>query len=482
MDVIRQSLVDPVSNLLWNYVLVYVLLGAGLWFTVRTRFVQVRLFGQMLRTLKGSRTADGGITSFQAFAVGLASRVGTGNIAGVAIALTLGGPGAVFWMWVVAAVGMATALVEATLAQVYKQRTSDGKFVGGPAYYIQRGLGSRTGAVVFAVLLIGTFGFAFNMVQANTITDVLRNAHGVSPQWSAVVLGALAAPVLFGGVTRVARVAEKVMPPLALVYVLLALVICVVNIDQLPSVLTDIVRGAFGLEEALAGTAGGLAAAMLNGAKRGLFSNEAGMGSAPNAAATATVAHPVRQGLIQSLGVFVDTMVICSATAFIVLVSGVYTPGVTGEAAGAALTQQAVAASLGDWTIWLMSVLVFVFAFSSVLGNYSYAEVNLTLLTTGRTALTVFRLAVVAAVVLGGVVALDTVWAVADVAMALMALVNLTAILLLGRVAFALLKDWEVQHRTGEEPVFVAAGNPHLPDDLEGTVWTGGVPEVRVHR
>ncbi|MGD9954727.1 MAG: alanine/glycine:cation symporter family protein [Candidatus Nanopelagicales bacterium] len=474
MDVIRQSLIDPISTILWNYVLVYVLIGAGIWFTVRTRFVQVRLFPEMVRTILGSRTgSEGGISSFQAFAVGLASRVGTGNIAGVAIALTLGGPGAVFWMWVVAAVGMATGFVEATLAQLYKVKWPDGSFRGGPAYYIQNGLGSRRWGMVFAVLLVFTFGVAFNMVQSNTIADVLASAHTVDQRWSALVLAALTAPVVFGGVRRIAKVAELVLPVFALLYVLLAVLIVLTNLSALPTVFSDIIKGAFGLDASLAGVAGGITAAMLNGAKRGLFSNEAGMGSAPNAAATATVSHPVKQGLIQSLGVFVDTMVICSATAFIILVAGpdVYSPGETSDSAGASLTQTAVAASLGDWTTWLMTLLIFVFAFSSVLGNYSYAEVNLDFLGAEERGLTIFRVVVILAVASGALVALESVWALADVAMGLMALVNLTAILLLGKWAFGALADWQRLRRTDEPQVFVSSGNPALPGALPGDVW-----------
>lgn len=470
MDFIQESLIDPVSNFLWNYVLIYVLVGAGLFFTLRTRFVQVRLFGQMVKGLRSSGVTGDGISSFQAFAIGLASRVGTGNIAGVAIAITVGGPGAIFWMWVVAAIGMATALVEATLAQVYKRRKG-GTFVGGPAYYIQRGLGSRAGAVTFAVILILTFGLVFSMVQANTITDVAYSAHGLNPAWVAVALGLLAAPILFGGVRRVAKISEKVMPALAGIYVLIALVIMVLNLNLVPQVLGDIVSGAFGFSEIAGGGLGAMAAAMLSGAKRGLFSNEAGMGSAPNAAATATVEHPVRQGLIQSLGVFVDTMVVCSATAFIVLCSGVYVEGVTDEKAGASLTQAGVAEVLGDWTLPVMTFLIFVFAFTSVLGNYSYAEVNLELLTTSPFALNAFRILVVAAVIFGGVVPLQVVWSLADVAMALMALVNLVAISLLGRVAFVVLRDWEAQMRAGKEPFFVLDDHPELAGKVDSDVW-----------
>ena len=356
MDFIQQKLIDPVSTVLWTYVLVYVLVAAGVYFTIRTRFVQLRYFGRMLSQLRNSRSGEG-ISSFQAFCVGLASRVGTGNIAGVAIALTLGGPGAVFWMWVVAALGMATALIEATLGQLFKVRADDGSFRGGPAFYIERGLGSRAGGVVFAVLLVFTFGIAFNMVQANAISDVLQGAHEISPTWTSLGLLVLSAPVLFGGLRRVARVAEVVLPLMALLYVLLALTMVVLNIGELPGVLGQIVGGAFGLREMAGGFTGGVAAALLNGVKRGLFSNEAGMGSAPNVAATATVSHPVKQGLIQSLGVFVDTMIVCSATAFIILVSGVYRPADSGMQ-GATLTQSAVAANLGSWTMVLMTVLV----------------------------------------------------------------------------------------------------------------------------
>ena len=474
MDYIQQVLIDPISRILWNYVLVYLLIGAGLWFTIRTKFVQVRMFPQMVRTMSGSRGgSEGGISSFQAFAVGLASRVGTGNIAGVAIALTLGGPGAVFWMWVVGLIGMATGFVEATLAQIYKVRWPDGSFRGGPAYYIQTGLKSRAGGVVFAVLLIFTFGVAFNMVQANTIRDVLKSAHTVDQKWSAIILAALTAPVVFGGVRRIAKVAELVLPFFALLYVLLAVVIIVTNLSSLPGVLSDIFSSAFGLNPALAGTAGGITAAMLNGAKRGLFSNEAGMGSAPNAAATATVDHPVKQGLVQSLGVFVDTIIICSSTAFIILIAGpsVYVPGKTGDAAGASLTQTAVAASLGNWTTGLMTLLIFVFAFSSVLGNYSYAEVNLDFLGAGARALTIFRIVVIASVLVGALIALESVWAIADVAMGLMALVNLTAIILLGKWAFGALADYQRQRADGSDPVFAATNNDSLPGVLPGDIW-----------
>ena len=473
MEFIQEHLINPVSDLLYSYILVYLLVGVGLYFTIRTRFIQVRYFRRMIGQLFHSRTHCDGVSPFQAFCVGLASRVGTGNIAGVAIALTVGGPGAIFWMWVVAAIGMATALIEATLGQIFKVRADDGSFRGGPAYYIQRGLGSRAGGVVFAILLIFTFGIAFNMVQANAISDVVNGAYAVDVRWITAGLVILAAPVLFGGVRRVAQVAEIVLPLMAVVYALLALVIVALNISYLPEVLVQIVGGAFGLTELAGGFAGGIAAALLNGVKRGLFSNEAGMGSVPNVAATATVSHPVKQGLIQSLGVFVDTMIICTATAFIILVSGpsIYDPATPTRVEGATLTQAAIADSLGTWTVSLMTVLVFVFAFSSVLGNYVYAEINLFFLGAGRKTINVFRVVVLMAIGVGGVSKLTAVWALADVAMGLMALVNLVAIVLLGKWAFAAIKDFHRQSEAGADPVFIA-DEAGLPGHLFGDIWS----------
>ncbi len=473
MDFVQSNLIDPISKLLWTYVLVYLLVAAGIYFTVRTRFVQFRYLRRMIGQLVNARAADEGISSFQAFCVGLASRVGTGNIAGVAIALTVGGPGAIFWMWMVAWLGMATAMIEATLGQIFKVRAGDGTFRGGPAYYIQRGLGSRPGGVLFAVLLVFTFGIAFNMVQANAIADVLNTTHAVEVHYTTIALILLAAPVLFGGVRRVAKVAEIVLPLMALAYVLLAFVIIALNIRHVPSVFSEIIGGAFGLKEMAGGFTGGVAAAMLNGVKRGLFSNEAGMGSAPNVAATATVTHPVKQGLIQSLGVFVDTMIVCTATAFIILVSGpeVYDPHAPSKMAGASLTQAAVSASLGSWTTYLMTVLVFVFAFSSVLGNYVYAEVNLFFLGVKERGINIFRVLVLVAIAVGAVAKLSTVWDFADISMGLMAIVNLVAIVLLGKWAFAALHDYHVQAEAGEDPEFVAA-EASLPGHLDGDIWT----------
>ena len=465
-----QDFIDPVSSALWGYILIYLLLGAGLFFSVCTRFVQLRRFGHLWKLVLSSRAgAEGGISSFQAFCVGLASRVGTGNIAGVAIALTLGGPGAIFWMWATAFLGMATAFVEATLAQVFKVAMPDGTFRGGPAFYIERGLGSRLWGMVFAVLLIFTFGIAFNAVQANTIAAVLKDAHTVPLGATGVILAILAAPVFFGGVRAVARVAEVLLPAMALAYIALAIVMLVLHAGAVPTALRLIVQSAFGFAPAAAGIGSGIALALLNGVKRGLFSNEAGMGSAPNTAATATVAHPAIQGFVQSAGVFVDTMVVCTTTALIILVSGLYDPANPTAIVGAGLTQAAVAGTFGTAGQWFMTVMVFAFAFSSVLGNYAYADANLSFLHANPRMFLAFRLVALLAVLAGSVTALPLVWALADVAMGLMALVNIAALLLLWPWARAVLADYE--NSPNSTPAFVARDCANLPRPRTDLVW-----------
>lgn len=454
--------------------LVPLLAIAGVVFLVMGRGQQFRTAGLMLKIIRGSRSGHGeGISAFQAFCISLASRVGTGNIAGVAIALALGGPGAIFWMWIMALLGMGTAFVEATLAQIYKQPHEDKSFRGGPAFYMQRGLGSRAMGIAFAVFLIFAFGLAFNMVQANTIADVL-STHGIPTGWTAAVLVVLTAVIVLGGIRSVARVTEYLAPIMAVIYVLLAVTVIVVRAPEVPGVLADIFRGAFGLDQALAGTAGGMIAALMNGVKRGMFSNEAGMGSAPNAAATATVSHPAHQGLLQSAGVFVDTIVVCTATAVMILLAGpaVYTPGVTTrEEAGASLTQTALASELGEWTLPVMSVLIFVFAFSSVLGNSTYAEVNMDFLGGKRIGEYAIRLLVVAAVGIGAVAKLGFVWDLADLAMSLMAIINLIAILLLGKHAFNALRHLERFGKDAPDAVYSLDELPERPKGIVDGVW-----------
>jgi AGCS family alanine or glycine:cation symporter len=477
LDFLQARLIDPLSDVLNAHVLVYLLIAVGIYFTVRTRFIQIRYFGRMFRQLRRSHHQDGGISSFQAFCVGLASRVGTGNIAGVAIALTVGGPGAIFWMWVVAAVGMATAIIEATLGQIFKVRSDDGAFRGGPAFYIQRGLHSRTGGVAYAVLLMVAFSTAFNMVETNAVSGVLKSSHGIDIRWTTVGLAVLAAPVLFGGVRRVAAFAGKVLPTVAVVYTLLALAIVAVNITELPGMIEEIIGGAFGIKELAGGFAGGIAAAMLTGVKRGLFACEAGLGSSPNIAGAATVAHPVEQGLIQSLAVFIDTMVICTATAFIVLASApeLYDPAHT-DIAGASLTEQAIAADLGSWSTLLMTSVVFFFSFSSVLSNYVIAEANLFFLGGRRWAINMLKLVTLGSIAFGAMSKLTLVWSLADLAMAVMAIGNLISICLLGKWAYAAIKDYHRQAARGRTPVFIAS-EAGLPGVLDGDIWE--IPERR---
>ncbi|WHY33776.1 alanine/glycine:cation symporter family protein [Cytobacillus firmus] len=437
------------SNFLWSYVLIIMLIGLGLYFTVRTKFVQFRMIGEMFRLLGEGAVKKKGISSFQAFCISTASRVGTGNLAGVAIAISLGGPGAVFWMWLIALIGSASAFVESTLAQIYKIKDKKtGTFRGGPAYYMEKALNARWMGVLFAIMVSVTFGLAFNSVQANTITNAFHHAFGFDMHWTGLGVTAFTAFIIFGGIKRIAKAAEWMVPPMAGMYILLAAYVMAKNFGELPQVFSLIFQNAFGLNEAVGG---GVGAAMMLGIKRGLFSNEAGMGSAPNAAATADVSHPVKQGLIQSLGVFVDTLVICSCTAFIILLSGVYT---SGESNGIVLTQSALNAEIGPWAAIFIAILILMFAFSSIVGNYYYGESNISFIKSGKGWINLYRLAVIGMVAFGSLAPLDTVWSLADVFMGIMAVINLVAIALLGKIAFSALNDYRKQKQAGKNPVF----------------------------
>lgn len=446
-------MVSTANDVIWTYILVALLIGLGVYFTVRTRFVQFRYFGDAVRLLGAGTASGGGISSFGAFAVGTAARVGTGNLAGVALAIAVGGPGAVFWMWVIALIGAASAFVESTLAQVYKVRDGD-TFRGGPAYYMEKALGQRWMGVLFAVLITFTFGLVFSSVQANTISLAFEEAYGINRLLVGVLLAGMAGLVIFGGIKRIARVAEVLVVVMAIPYVLMALYVVAVNLSEVPRVLALIVGDAFGIGPALGG---GFGAALMQGVRRGLFSNEAGMGSAPNAAATADVSHPAKQGLVQSLGVFIDTLVICSATAFVILFSGVYE---SGQADGIVLTQQALGTQIGGWSVNFISFAVFMFAFSSIIANYYYGETNIEFITGDDRYLLPYRIAVLALVLFGSVAALELVWALADLFMGSMALVNLIAIALLSPLAFAVLRDYSRQRDAGNDPTFEAKNVP----------------------
>lgn len=472
-DSMLQEIVSAVSGVLTDYVMVTVLLAAALFFTIVTRGVQFRMVGEMLRLLihSGKRDNDhrkndepqhGTISSFQAFALSIASRVGTGNLAGVATAIAVGGPGAVFWMWIIAIFGAATAFIESTLAQLFKVK-GDTSFLGGPAYYIQKGLHKRWWAVTFAVLITLTFGFAFNSVQSNTIAGALSTSFGIPTGWTAWGLCGLILIVIWGGIQRVSRFSEIVVPVMAIAYILLALVIICMNISHFPAVMALIIENAFGMDQALGGTVG---AAMVMGIKRGLFSNEAGEGSTPNAAATASVTHPVKQGLIQTLGVYTDTLIICTSTAFIILCSGVFTNGDN----GIVLTQQAIDAGLGtDAAIGstFVSIAIFFFAFTSIVANYYYGETNIRFIHDNDTLINIYRLLVGAIVYAGAVTSLDIVWGFADITMALMTLCNLAAILMLGKYAIRLLCDYRSQLRAGHDPVYQSSTIPEIASETE---------------
>lgn len=487
----EQSLFDKINSgiadtLDWVYghsivfVLIILLVGFGIYSTIKTRAIQFRLFGHMWHVALNSRDgAYGGISSFQAFTVGLADRIGTGNIAGVAIALVVGGPGAVFWMWIIALLGMATGFIESTLGQMFKVRNPDGTFRGGPAFYIERGLGKRGWGVLFSVLLVFTFAFAYEMIQANTLSAIAAENFGW-PTWvSAIVLVLISAPFFIGGLRPVARFTEILAPLMAVLYILLALITFITNWHMIIPVFQTIFASAFGLNQAAGGALGGIYAAFMNGAKRGLFSNEAGEGSVPNAASTATVNHPVKQGLIQSLGVFVDTILVCTATAFIVLVGGVFDINATEQSqvvqdlSGANLTIESLGV-LGAWTKPVMIIIIFMFIYSTLLGNYAYAEGNEKFLRGIDSKGWFSKIICIVAVFLGAVMSLNAVWVIGDWAAALLVLVNLTACLFLYKWAIGALKDYEHQRKTKpeEEILFCSTDNEFLPGELPTDIWS----------
>ena len=443
-------------------VLVVLLTLCGIWFTVRTRGVQFRMVGEALRLLfandnPGRKRRH--ISSFQAFNISLASRIGTGNLAGVATAIAIGGPGAVFWMWVMALIGSANAFVESTLAQLFKIKGSD-SFIGGPAYYIVKGIKSRLFASIFAVAILLDFGLTNNMVQSNTISLAFASAFGIDGWWMPLLIAVLTLAVIFGGIQRIARISSVIVPFMALLYLGVTILVLVLRYDKIPDVFLLIVRNAFGAGQLVGG---GVGTAIVYGFKRGLFSNEAGEGSAPNAAATAAVSHPVKQGLIQALGVFTDTLVICSCTAFIILCSGLYASG----ANGIELTQLALTNEIGPIGASLIAVLIFFFAFSSIIGNYYYGECNLYFLTRSRRVLLGFRLLLGVLVFVGGAATLDLAWGLVDFFMAVMTLCNLLALVLLGKYAVRCLDDYTAQRRAGRNPIYRSTTIPEIADETE---------------
>lgn len=452
------KIMSGTSDIIWTYILIAGLIGLGIYFSIRTNFVQFRYIKEMGRLLtdKNTVSAEGkrGISSFQAFTISTASRVGTGNLAGVATAIAGGGPGAVFWMWLIALLGGATSFIESTLAQIYKVKDGKDGFRGGPAYYMEKGLNARWMGILFAIIITFCFGLVFNSVQSNTISLAMNEAYSFDRLTIGIILAVLTAVIIFGGVKRIASVTQIVVPVMAILYILLALFILILNVTEIPGMIALIFENAFGIREVASGSVG---AAIMLGIKRGLFSNEAGMGSAPNAAASAGVTHPAKQGLIQTLGVFTDTLIICTSTAFIIILSNEYMGGTD----GIQLTQAALTTHVGGWANTFVAIAIFLFAFSSIIGNYYYGETNIEFIKYSPVTLFLYRLAVLGMVIFGAMVDLQVVWDLADLFMGVMAIINLIAITLLGRIAIAALKDYRQQKKEGKDPVFYS-------DSIEG--------------
>jgi AGCS family alanine or glycine:cation symporter len=455
------------NDFLWGQLLIVVLIGVGIFFTVVSGFVQFRYFGRMFSVLRGATHHEKGhISSFQALVVSVAGRVGSGNIAGVAVAITLGGPGAIFWMWIIGLMGMATSFFECSLAQLYKRTEPSGNFRGGPAYYLTHGIGQRWLAIIYSVLLLVTFGFGFNAVQAYVVATSVNASFGV-PTWATgLIMVVLLGATIFGGIKRIANVAEFIVPVMAVSYFLCALLVIGLNITEVPAVLAHIVSSAFGFEPAVGG---GIGVAILHGVKRGLFSNEAGLGSAPNVAAVAFVPHPVNQGIVQAFSVFIDTIVMCTCTAIIILMSDIYQPGVEGLS-GVTLTQNALASHVGPWGGHFVSFALLLFAFSSIMYNYYLGENSLNFFSEeNQTLFNVFRVMVLGLILWGSVQDLGTVFAFADVTMGLLAIVNLIGLVWMYKIGLRLLRDYDQQRKSGIVPKLRLEDYSDL--DIDETAW-----------
>ena len=465
------NILNEVNDFLWTYVVITLLVVCAVYFTIKTKGVQFRSLKETWNLLKEkprqtasetnspTKQKKKSVNSFQAFAISLSSRVGTGNLAGVASAIFVGGPGAVFWMWVMALFGAATAFIESTLAQLYKKKGKDA-FYGGPAYYMQNGLKKKWMGVLFAVLITITFGMANQTVQSNTLCDALADSMGIGKIVVGVALTIMTLIIIFGGVQRIAKFSSIVVPFMAVGYILLALYIMAINITHIPEMIGVIIDNAFGLKQMGGGVIG---IAIMEGVKRGLFSNEAGEGSAPNAAATADISHPVKQGLLQAVGVFADTLVICTCTAFMILLSGLY----DGELDGILLTKAAIVSEIGVYGGWFLTAAIFLFAYSTIIANYFYGETNIRFITQKKWAVNTFRIITGVTVMLGALVSLQTAWSMVDICMGLMTICNLIAILLLSGKAFKLLNNYLEQRKEGKNPEFHRNMMPEIEKDIE---------------
>ena len=452
------KLIETINNVMYSYLLIIMLLGVGLYFTFRTKFIQFRLLGESIRLVGEKKEGDeNSVSAFQALMVSTASRVGTGNIVGVANAIAIGGYGAVFWMWIIALVGGASAFIESTLAQVYKKRNAEGGSYGGPSYYIEAALKKRWLGVLFALALIATYAVGFNMLCSYNVVTSLSGYSFYSdivPLLTGAALAILAAICLLGGGKRIVKVTGVLVPFMGIAYIIMALIVMVMNAGNIPMVLREIFAGAFDFKAIFGGFAG---SALMHGIKRGLYSNEAGVGSAPNAAAAATVSHPAKQGLVQMLSVFIDTLLICTATAMMCLSSGLVP---NADVNGAGFVQQALAVDFGSFGYYFVTVALLLFAFTTLLGNLYYCEGCLNYIAKrqlSEKAMNIFR--IIACVVIFGGALLDfgMVWNLADVFMGIMALINLPVIVILGKTALKTLQDYMDQRKAGKNPVFHAS-------------------------
>lgn len=479
MESVQTFVTDVINDNYWK-IIPFLLIAAGVYFAVRTLVVQIRMIPDMFRAVAEkqdtpeSRTDEQGISAFKAFTISAASRVGTGNVAGVAVAITLGGPGAVFWMWMIALLGGATAFVESTLAQLWKTKTADRTYRGGPAYYMTRGMNARWLAVIFGVAITVTYGFVYNSIQANSIVEATGASFDSSTMTFKVIVGLILAAVtgviIFGGVHRIANFTQIIVPVMALAYLAIGILVLLLNMEKIPGMFASILEHALGFKEIAGATVG---AAFMNGMRRGLFSNEAGQGSAPNAAGTANVSHPVKQGLVQTLGVYFDTILVCSITAFIILLSN---PTFGDNVQGATLTQSALAGEVGAWGTHFVTVILFFLAFSSVIGNTFLAQSNIEYFTNSKAVMTTFRIIVMACVFGGAIGPLPLVWALGDTFAATMVVINLIAIVPLGGVAVKLLKNYNQQKAKGLDPVF---HRDMLPELKNVECWDGSDPVTR---
>ncbi|MDO4898032.1 MAG: alanine/glycine:cation symporter family protein [Rothia sp. (in: high G+C Gram-positive bacteria)] len=472
------KVITDISDNLWANFLMYALVAVGLGITIATRGIQFRGISEMFRTLKDPAGKDSqgrkSISAFRAFTVSAASRVGVGNIVGVALAITMGGPGAVFWMWVIASVGAASAFAESLLGQLYKRQGKD-SYIGGPAYYMERGLGARWLSLIFVAFIVVTYAFVFVAVQTNAIVGAAAGSLNVDISETngmgfritvGLVIALISALIIFGGIRAISSVTEIMVPFMAVLYLLLGLIVVVLNIGMVPTVLGQIITGAFGLQEFVTGT---LIGVITQGMRRGLLSNEAGMGTAPNAGATAAVSHPAKQGFVQALGVYFDTMLACSVTAFIVLVAGNIPYGDRSQAG--TLTQTALSTHLGPWAVHFLTLAIALFAFSSIIGNYYYGESNIRFVTEKQAPMNIFRVIVIVFVFFGAIASLDLLWNLADLLNGGMVIVNLAAVCLLMPQVLKVLRNYDAQRKAGLEPIFQASDLPEIKnlDAWDGT-------------